>query len=117
MAWLNPIFRTGIRVQDVGPAKRLPTLNSTDPVPESKFQLGARRRSAIWILECFFDLDLGIWIFPILLLLTTGCRRDMFNQPYSKPLERSDFFQDNHMASRPLVQHTVARGHLNDDQM
>src|SRR5437773_11220068 len=46
-----------------------------------------------------------------------GCRRDMFQQPYSKPLEPSDFFQDNHMASRPLVPHTVARGHLNADEV
>jgi cytochrome c553 len=44
-----------------------------------------------------------------------GCRRDMFQQPYSKPLKSSDFFQDNHMASRPLVAYTVARGHLNSD--
>jgi len=46
----------------------------------------------------------------------TGCRRDMFQQPYSKPLATSDFFQDNHMASRPLVAHTVARGHLDADE-
>jgi hypothetical protein len=45
-----------------------------------------------------------------------GCRRDMFHQPSSKPLETSRFFQDNHMASRPLLQHTVARGHLNSDE-
>lgn len=45
-----------------------------------------------------------------------GCRRDMFHQPFSKPLGSSDFFQDNHMASRPLVQHTVARGHLDADE-
>ncbi len=50
------------------------------------------------------------------LLLSAGCRRDMFQQPYSKPLEPSDFFQDNHMASRPLVAHTVARGHLDEDE-
>ncbi len=47
---------------------------------------------------------------------SSGCRRDMFNQPYSKPLSASDFFQDNHMASRPLVPHTIARGHLEDDE-
>src|SRR5690349_2105325 len=45
-----------------------------------------------------------------------GCRRDMFNQPFSKPLERNDFFHDNHMASRPLLTATVARGHLNEDE-
>src|SRR6185369_16438170 len=27
------------------------------------------------------------------------------------------FFQDNHMASRPILQTTVARGHLKEDQM
>jgi cytochrome c553 len=51
----------------------------------------------------------------ILPLLLAGCRRDMFHQPISKPLESSDFFQDNHMASRPLPEHTVAQGHLHDD--
>ena len=50
------------------------------------------------------------------LFIGPGCRRDMFHQPYSKPLEPSDFFQDNHMASRPLVPHTVARGDLRLDQ-
>ena len=53
----------------------------------------------------------------LLCLITVGCRRDMFNQPSGKPLERSDFFQDNHMASRPLVPNTVARGHLNEDEV
>jgi mono/diheme cytochrome c family protein len=40
----------------------------------------------------------------------------MFQQPYSKPLKPSNFFQDNHMASRPLVPHTVARGQLDADE-
>ncbi len=40
----------------------------------------------------------------------------MFNQPSSKPLSRNDFFQDNQMASRPLVAHTIARGHLDEDE-
>ncbi len=51
-----------------------------------------------------------------LVAVAAGCRRDMFQQPYSKPLAPSDFFQDNHMASRPVVQHTVARGHLDADE-
>jgi mono/diheme cytochrome c family protein len=41
----------------------------------------------------------------------------MFNQPSGKPLEKSDFFQDNQMASRPLVPNTVARGHLDEDEI
>ncbi len=45
----------------------------------------------------------------------TACRQDMFNQPKSKPLGASDFFQDG-AASRPLPPHTVARGHLDADQ-
>lgn len=61
---------------------------------------------------------------PLLLLIAllalvaaaVGCRRDMFQQPYSKPLAPSDFFRDNRMASRPVVAHTVARGHLEADQ-
>jgi mono/diheme cytochrome c family protein len=54
--------------------------------------------------------------FLALTLCATGCRQDMFNQPYSKPLRESDFFQDNHMASRPVVAKTIARGQLEADQ-
>jgi Cytochrome C oxidase, cbb3-type, subunit III len=53
------------------------------------------------------------WI--LILLATNACRRDMFEQPYSKPLEPSRFFADNHMASRPEVPYTVARGELQAD--
>ena len=57
------------------------------------------------------------WGFLVLIAAAAvGCRRDMFDQPYSKPLKPSRFFQDNHMASRPLVPHTVARGHLEADR-
>jgi hypothetical protein len=52
----------------------------------------------------------------ILLLTVTACRRDMFDQPSSKPLSQNDFFQDNQMASRPVLMHTVARGQLNEDE-
>ena len=55
-------------------------------------------------------------ILVLALLAAAGCRRDMFHQPFSKPLGTSDFFQDNHMASRPVVAHTIARGQLNDDE-
>jgi cytochrome c553 len=40
----------------------------------------------------------------------------MFNQPSTQPLSRNDFFQDNQMASRPVVMHTVARGQLREDE-
>ena len=61
-----------------------------------------------------------VFVFLSLLMLATAtgaCRRDMFQQPFSRPLEASDFFQDNHMASRPLVPYTVARGHLDADEV
>src|SRR5215471_5993545 len=53
----------------------------------------------------------------VVMAAAVACRRDMFQQPYSKPLATSDFFRDNQMASRPLVAHTVARGHLEADQI
>lgn len=49
------------------------------------------------------------------LLLTTGCRYDMQNEPKSIPLRSSMFFSDGSSA-RPLVQDTVARGTLQDDE-
>ncbi len=50
-----------------------------------------------------------------LALLQTGCRRDMQDQPRYKPLAATDFFGDGRSA-RPLVEDTVARGHLEIDQ-
>ena len=50
-----------------------------------------------------------------LLLPGVGCRPDMNDQPYSKPLQRSEFFPDG-MASRPVVANSVARGHLQEDE-
>ncbi len=46
--------------------------------------------------------------------LLTGCRQDMHDQPKYTPLRPSDFFLDGRSA-RPLIEGTVARGHLNDD--
>ena len=39
----------------------------------------------------------------------------MAEQPSYDPLEKSEFFDDQR-ASRPLVEGTVARGHLGDDE-
>lgn len=47
--------------------------------------------------------------------LLAACRRDMAQQPRYQPLEASTFFP-NGMASRPIPAHTVARGHLNEDE-
>lgn len=56
-----------------------------------------------------------------LLLLTAlasmlaACRQDMHDQPKLEPLEKNNFFADQR-ASRPLVEGTVARGHLRIDE-
>lgn len=48
------------------------------------------------------------------LLLLSGCRADMQNQPYKRPLAESDFYAD-HRSARPLVEGTVARSDLRAD--
>jgi mono/diheme cytochrome c family protein len=45
-----------------------------------------------------------------------GCRQDMHDQPKYVPLRESTFFTDLRSA-RPLVEGTVARGHLHDDEL
>jgi mono/diheme cytochrome c family protein len=45
-----------------------------------------------------------------------GCRQSMNDEPRYKPLAESDFFQDGQSA-RPLIEDTVARGHLHTDQL
>jgi len=48
------------------------------------------------------------------LVLGGGCRQDMHNQAKYEPLEASPLFGDG-AASRPLVEGTVARGQLRED--
>jgi hypothetical protein len=47
-------------------------------------------------------------------LSATGCRQDMQDQPKYIPLRPSTFFDDGR-SERPLIEGTVARGHLDDD--
>ena len=48
-------------------------------------------------------------------LTLTACRQDMHDQPRYKPLAESQFFSDGRSA-RPMVEGTVARGHLRIDE-
>ena len=48
-------------------------------------------------------------------VLAAGCRQDMHNQPKYKPLRASEFFRDGSSA-RPLVDGTIARGTLQEDE-
>jgi hypothetical protein len=50
------------------------------------------------------------------LLLLAACRQDMHDQPKYIPLRPSDFFGDGR-SERPLIEGTVARGHLQDDTL
>ena len=51
----------------------------------------------------------------VCLLTVAGCRQDMHNQPKYKPLRASDLFADKSSA-RPLIEGTVARGTLQEDE-
>jgi mono/diheme cytochrome c family protein len=49
------------------------------------------------------------------LATVAGCRQDMHNQPKYKPLRPSQLFADKSSA-RPLIEGTVARGTLQEDE-
>ena len=48
-------------------------------------------------------------------LLALACRQDMHDQPKYKPYRESELFAD-HRSARPLVQGTIARGMLHEDE-
>jgi len=56
-----------------------------------------------------------VYSWPILFCVLAGCRQDMHDQPRYKPLAGTDFFGDGRSA-RPVVEGTVARGHLRIDR-
>jgi hypothetical protein len=58
------------------------------------------------------NLKLGAVV--LVLASSFACRQDMHDQPKYIPLRPSDFFGDAR-SERPLIEGTVARGHLNDD--
>jgi hypothetical protein len=62
-------------------------------------------------------LSSGVFYSTLALALTlaNGCRQQMAEQPRYDPLEASQFFADGQSA-RPLVENTVARGELRDDE-
>lgn len=67
--------------------------------------ISQNRNASAWLLAgC-----LGLGLFAL------GCQQQMANQPRYDPLEASDFFADGRSA-RPLVEGTVARGHLRLDE-
>jgi len=56
----------------------------------------------------------GVSAVVLIAVISAGCRQDMQDQPKYIPLRPSDFFADGR-SERPLVDGTIARGHLDDD--
>ena len=52
----------------------------------------------------------------LILLAAAGCRQDMHDQPKYTAYESSAFFADERSA-RPIVEGTIAQGHLNEDEL
>jgi hypothetical protein len=65
--------------------------------------LGVRRSAAVFLA--------GV----VCCLCFAACRQDMHNQPKYRPLRASEFFRDGSSA-RPVVEGTVARGTLQEDE-
>lgn len=61
----------------------------------------------------YLQINARIVLFALALSMS-GCRQGMVNQDRVKPLAQNDFFKDG-SGSRPIPAHTVARGHLNED--
>jgi mono/diheme cytochrome c family protein len=55
------------------------------------------------------------WLLVTMCLVVGGCRQDMHNQPKYRPLRATTFFGDGSSA-RPIVEGTVARGTLEEDE-
>ncbi len=55
-----------------------------------------------------------ILIASCLVVFVAGCHTDMWRQPKTEPMDRSEFFADGQSA-RPLIPGTIARGNLRAD--
>lgn len=78
--------------------------------------LRLRRRS--WPVHKDTSSRLNLWLSVCMAFgfsAIVGCQQKMADQPRYDPLVKSDFFGDDRSA-RPLVEGTVARGHLNSDE-
>ncbi|MBA2259239.1 MAG: cytochrome c [Acidobacteria bacterium] len=73
-----------------------------------KRNAGCARRGALRIAFCLLTS-------VSCLLFASGCRQDMHNQPKYRPLRPSPLFADGSSA-RPMIEGTVARGTLREDE-
>lgn len=72
--------------------------------------------NTLWSCLIYFQSSqfLRLSLLVLTLVILTGCRQDMHDQPKYKALAPSSFFSDGRSA-RPLVPGTVARGDLRED--
>src|SRR5215204_676980 len=61
----------------------------------------------------FRSARIGVYV-ALLLVLMSGCRRDMQDQPKMKPFRGTTFFGDG-LSSRQPIEGTVPRGYLRTD--
>jgi len=66
--------------------------------------------------SAFVSLSVTVVSVTMSALVFSACRQDMHDQPKYIPLRESTFFSDSRSA-RPIVEGTVARGHLRDDEL
>lgn len=78
--------------------------NTSERRPQGPTRIDTCRRRRAWLLA-----------FAAAAALTSACRQDMHNQPKYIPLRDSAFFP-NGSSARPLVEDTVARGTLEEDE-
>jgi mono/diheme cytochrome c family protein len=76
----------------------------------------AAKRVFLSVADPTFGKRRSVFALFALFAFLTACRQDMHDQPKYIPLRESTFFSDARSA-RPVVEGTVARGHLNDDEL
>src|SRR4051812_24172509 len=86
-----------------------PTRSSVTPPRARSCKASARERSMTSMRSA------GLVLGAVCLITATACRQDMHNQPKYRGLRPSTFFADGSSA-RPLVEGTVARGTLQEDE-
>ena len=80
-----------------------------------------RHRGSVFSGQKNLCVSVSLWqirlrVLCLLCVVVSGCRQDMHDQPKYVPLRESNFFNDARSA-RPLVEGTVARGQLHDDEL
>lgn len=85
-------------------------MSSLDKVKVGTMKRFTKRRKAQTTKAIVFAFCLFTFAF------LSACRQDMHDQPKYRPLRPTEFFDDGR-SSRPFVEGTIARGHLDEDDL